>query len=122
MIPPGDVTLALAQRAREGRPAVVGGAATIDYPTAATAVFVLTGDVDTTTVARAPPAGTLGTLLLWLRQDDTGGWSFVFPASFDWGGTGAPTIATGPGQETLVTAVTRDGGVTWKAGLVWCSV
>ncbi len=50
-------------------------------------------------------------ILVYLKQDATGGRSVTFPASIKWGGT--PILSTEPNYLDLVSLSTVDGGATW---------
>lgn len=62
-------------------------------------------------------SGELSQVVLFLRQDGTGGRTWSFPSSFIWAGGAVPTFSTDGGDIDIVTALTFDGGVEWFAWL-----
>ncbi len=78
----------------------VAGAYAIDLSLASS--FTLTMTADTTfTFINPPPVGWLGSFLLILAEDGTGGWTPTFPASVKWQYNVTPTM-----DETLSTVTT----------------
>lgn len=52
-------------------------------------------------------------LTLILRQDSTGGRTVTWPASVAWPDATAPTLSTAANDVSILSFLTRDGGVTW---------
>lgn len=69
---------------------------------------------DDVTVTLSPPAGDAATLLLWLTQDGTGGWSITWAGSVT--EMGAPD--TSADTTNLAVATTVDSGTTWVVAWV----
>lgn len=68
-----------------------------------------------TTLVIAPAADAAGvmSLTLVLVQDATGSRTVTWPASVDWGTTGAPTLTTTASKADVVTLMSLNGGRTW---------
>ena len=79
-------------------------------------VFRLTLTADCTFTFSNPPAsGTAGTITLILVQDSDGSRTVTWPASVDWPGGTAPTLATTANTGTdIITFITTDAGTTWR--------
>lgn len=68
-----------------------------------------------TTLSFAPVADAAGvlSLTLVLVQDATGSRTVTWPASVDWGTTGAPTLTTTASKADVVTLMSLNGGRAW---------
>jgi hypothetical protein len=70
----------------------------------------------TLSLSNVPATGGQGcSLTLALIQDATGSRTVTWPASFDWGTAGAPTLTTTANKVDLVTAISDDNGTTFRA-------
>jgi hypothetical protein len=92
---------------------ISSGALTLDLESGNVFEVVLTQNVTSLVLANAPAAGRAGTCTLILRQDATGGRTFVWPASTNWAGGAPPAVTSAAHAVDIYSLVTRDGGVTW---------
>jgi hypothetical protein len=67
-------------------------------------------NADCTFTFTAPASGTVGSMVLELTQDGTGGWALTMPGSVVGDFTGYDSTA---GTTSLLMFFTRDGGTTW---------
>lgn len=84
-------------------------------------VFLLSQDTDITTLTISNPAsaGTATAITIVRTKDDTAtARSITWPASFYWANGTAPMLTQTAEATDVITAVTRDGGVTWLASAV----
>ncbi|MCB9942988.1 MAG: hypothetical protein H6851_05130 [Geminicoccaceae bacterium] len=56
--------------------------------------------------------GTCCAVVLYLRQDGTGGRTVTWPASVKWSGGTAPVLSTGAARTDVVMLTSFDGGAT----------
>lgn len=63
-------------------------------------------------------SGEACSVQLHLVQDPTGGRTVTWPSNIDWGGSGAPVLASTAGQTDRVYLTTDDGGVSWFGSLI----
>ena len=92
----------------------VGSAGTCRVHAANANAFIIDLRANTTLVI-APTADAFGvlSLTLVLVQDATGSRTVTWPASVDWGTTGAPTLTTTASKADVVTLMSLNGGRTW---------
>jgi len=94
-------------------PSSSSGTLTLDLENGNVFEVTLTENVITTVFSNAPASGDSGSFTLILKQDVTGGRTFVWPASVDWAGGAAPTLTTTASAVDIMTFVTTDGGTRW---------
>lgn len=61
----------------------------------------------------APAAGAYRSLMIYVVQDGTGGWTITWPAAVKWGDAGVPVLSTSPLKMDKILLDTVDGGTTW---------
>ena len=79
--------------------------------------MTLTGNISTLTITNPAATGNVCALVLYIKQDGTGSHTFAFPAAFSWAGATTPTVTATASRTDIFTAVTRDAGTTWAAGI-----
>ena len=92
-------------------PASNAGTLALDLRNSHAFNVTLTESVTTLNPNNPPTSGTFGEFYLIVTQDGTGGWSITWPASVDWPGGTAPTMAAN--AVDLYHFLTVDGGTTW---------
>jgi len=82
-------------------------------------VFVLTMTADTTfTFGSPPPAGKMGSFLLILAEDGTGGWTPTFPASVKWQYNVTPTMDETLSTVTIYSFFTTNAGTRYYGNML----
>lgn len=90
----------------------VSGGITCDLSLGNWQTMTLTGNVTSCSITNYSASSNIGSgILLFIKQDGTGGRTFPAPT----GATGWPTIATAAGAMTIVYLATPDNGTTWYA-------
>lgn len=79
--------------------------------------LILTGNC-TFTFSNPPAAGTLGSFVLILKQDATGGRTATWPATVAWPAGTAPTLTTDASKLDVFSFATLDGGETWFGSIM----
>jgi hypothetical protein len=105
-------------KSTEAAPAISSGTVTLDYSAGNDQFVSLTANVTTIAFSNVPASGRAA-MAIWLKQDGTGGRTVAWPASFDWGDPGAPTMPSSANAEMIVGIMTRNGGTEWKAVVGW---
>lgn len=82
-------------------------------------VFVLTMTADTTfTFTNPPPSGKMGSFLLILAEDGTGGWTPTFPASVKWQSNVLPVMAETLSTVSIFSFFTTNNGTRYYGNMV----
>lgn len=95
--------------------AATGTAETLD--TAAYTIFELTLDDDCTLTLGAPDT-TVRQVLLYLRQDGSGGHVITYPGAVLWVGGSDHVLTSAASALDIVSLVTIDGGTSWAGTVV----
>lgn len=85
----------------------------VNCAAAATAVYVLTGNITSMSFTNVPTSPYSFAITLILIQDSTGGRTINWPFEVKWPGGSAPTLTVGAGKIDVVTLMTYDGGASW---------
>lgn len=88
-----------------------GAAKTINLANGNVQRVTLTADC--TITLTAPASGAYRSLMLYVFQDGTGGWTITWPVAVKWGTAGAPPLSTGATKMDKILLDTVDGGTTW---------
>ena len=97
--------------------AATGAAETLD--TAAYTVFDLTLDDDCTLTIGAPASGIMvRQVLLYLRQDGSGGHTITYPGTVLWPGGSDHALTPAASALDAVSLLTIDGGTNWIGTVV----
>lgn len=91
--------------------ASASGDVTADLSESSAWLLILTGDV--TLAFTGATGGAASQLVLFLRQDATGGHSVTWPSGITWPGGSPPALGTAAGATSIVELWTLDGGTTW---------
>jgi len=94
----------------------VSGSITIDRNNGEVQRLSITGNVTATSVTNWPAAGQLGKLTLEVQN--TGAFTFAWPAGVKWSGGVAPTVTSGAGAKDIYVLMTFDGGTTIYGNVV----
>jgi hypothetical protein len=94
-------------------PTISSGTLTLDLESGNVFEVVLTQNVTSLILLHPPAAGRAGSCSLILRQDATGGRTFIWPQSTKWAGGATPAITSAANTVDIYALVTRDGGTTW---------
>jgi hypothetical protein len=101
---------------RFSTPSSSGGALTLDLANGNHFKVTLTENVTSITISNLPTAQTgsrLVAIILYLKQNGTGGWTVTFPASFKFSGSVTPTVTSTASRTDKLIATTLDGGTTY---------
>ena len=90
---------------------VTGGVLTVDAAPGSIQHVTLTANVTGVTFAGFV-AGTCCAVVLYIKQDGTGGRTIAWPASVKWSGGTAPVLSTGAAKTDVVMLTSLDGGTT----------
>ena len=72
--------------------------------------------ITTLTISNIPASGSVCSITLVITHDATANsYTFAWPAAFKWSGASVPTLTQTANAVDIITAMTRDGGVTWFA-------
>lgn len=85
----------------------------VNCAAAATAVYVLTGNISSVSFTNIPTSPFSYAITLILIQDSTGGRTIDWPSEIKWPGGSAPTLTTTADKIDVVTLLTYDGGASW---------
>lgn len=91
----------------------VSGSVTIDLTNGNHHKLTLTGNVTSLTISNPSPSGNAMPIYLYIKQDSTGSRTVTWPASFDWGTAGSPTLTTTANKGDIIAAVTKNAGTNW---------
>lgn len=80
-------------------------AITFDFSAAQHYRVTLTENITTITLSNPSPSNTLAGYVILLKQDGTGGWTVVWPASVIWPGAVSPVITATAGRTDKVVLV-----------------
>lgn len=94
-------------------PSSSSGTLTLDLENGNVFEVTLTENVTTTIFNNPPATGKGGSFTIILKQDGSGGHTFVWPASVDWAGASAPTLTTTPNAVDILAFITTDAGTRW---------
>ena len=128
----GEDSIALARVDMDGHPTAnmivesetlntatsASGTLAVDLADGTEISVALSEDVSTHTISNVPTTGRRVSITYRIIQDSSDR-TMAWPAAFDWGAAGAPTLSSGSGTVTIVTAFTDDGGTKWHAMLAW---
>lgn len=89
----------------------ITGAVTVDLSLGNHYEATLTGNV-TFTFTNYSPTGNAMPIILYLKQDGTGGRTVTFPASWVWANGSAPSFTTTAGRTDEIVGITRNGGTS----------
>lgn len=82
-------------------------------------VFFLTMTADTTfTFTNPPPSGKMGSFLLMLAEDSTGGWTPTFPSSVKWPWNTALTMNETASTVTIYSFFTINNGTRYYGNML----
>ncbi|MCB1833074.1 MAG: hypothetical protein KDH19_06500 [Geminicoccaceae bacterium] len=90
---------------------VTGGVLTVDAAPGSIQHVTLAANVTGVTFAGFV-AGTCCAVVLYIKQDGTGGRTIAWPASVKWSGGTAPVLSTGAAKTDVVMLTSLDGGTT----------
>lgn len=99
-------------------PTSSSGTLTLDIENGNHFTVTLTENVTTLTISNPTATGTLCAVVLWLKQDGTGGRTFAWPSSIKWAGGTAPTVTATASATDIFVLQTVDGGTTWAGSAV----
>lgn len=88
------------------------GALDIPFDEGSTLLVTLTEDVDTLTFSGAPGDGFAQRLVVYIQQDDTGGWEITWPNNILWPSGGVPEVTLAANALDCFVFDTLDGGDT----------
>lgn len=91
---------------------------TIDFEDGNHHEIVLGENITTITISNAPSTGNVGLLVLYIKQDGTGGRTVSFPSSIKWAGGASPTVTSTASRTDIITLITRDGGTTFAGSVM----
>jgi hypothetical protein len=94
-------------------PTISSGTLTLDLESGNVFEVLLTQNVTSLALLHPPAAGRAGSCSIILRQDATGGRTFIWPQSTRWAGGAPPAVTSAAGAVDVYALVTRDGGATW---------
>lgn len=97
--------------------ATTGATETLD--TSLYSVFDMTMNASCAfTLTKPAHSGYSTSIVLYLRQDGTGGWTASFTNTIRWPGGVAPTLSTAASAYDVLVLTTHDGGTTWNGYVV----
>lgn len=89
------------------------GELVIDFTKANAFEVILTENVSSMRLINPPPVKQTGSIIIFVIQDEIGGWSLAWPASVMWSGGVAPSVSTTPNTKDIYALMTTDAGTTW---------
>lgn len=92
---------------------IVSGVLTLNLGAASMFLVPLTANITSVVLTNVPASG--GAVVSIRFTADGTARTIAWPASFRWGGAGAPTMTSTSGKVDWVQLITVDGGTTWDA-------
>lgn len=99
-------------------PSSVAGVLTLDITNGNHFTVTLGENVTTLTISNPAASGTLCAIVLWLKQNGTGGYTFAWPAAVKWASSSTPTVTSTASRTDIFVLQTIDGGTTWAGSVV----
>lgn len=93
-------------------PSSTAGVLAMDFVNGDATSVLLDENVTSMTISNWPPAGRLGKMSTFLKQDAVGGWTVAWPAGVTWAGGVVPTVTPTALKTDIAVFMSVDGGVT----------
>jgi hypothetical protein len=95
------------------RATIDGGELVIDLAKGNLFEVVLTESVSSMRLINRPPVDQTGSIVVFVNQDENGGWSLTWPASVLWSGGVSPVVSHTPNAKDIYALITTNAGSTW---------